>query len=429
MNPFSIWPQFGFRTDPYSYKTLEATHEGSQLLAGRDSEIRSVQTAIGSGGAHLTIEGPVGAGKTSLLNVAIFRMYSMTMDTINGKILYLPAVKSLQPTDTIQEFEKNCYEIIIRTLLKHEADFDHVGMPTPRVAALRDALELTNNPGNAATGNTTGLSNLIREEMLWLFGEGGENGGIVIILDNLENLQTASRARDVLEHLRDRVFDLPHIRWVLCGSRGLVSLARSSRLSGIFRAPLLIKPIREQSAVEAVQKRIDYFKSKTDPSPPITAEAFDFIYTALNSNLRDALTSAGQFSQYLHKCIDEGDGEIPDEQERTAMLNDWIMTLAQETLNGMSGIRRRSWQLFRSLCARGGTAGSSEYGEMEFENQSQMVSCITELKLANVVDRESHPDNGQKTVNRVTATGWLVYYFMENFDSSEQLDNNEFLDA
>lgn len=56
------------------------------------------------------------------------------------------------------------------------------------------------------------------------------------MLDNLEIVQTAGEARARLDELRDRLFNIPQLRWVLCESRGIVSRARTERLSGVFQA-------------------------------------------------------------------------------------------------------------------------------------------------------------------------------------------------
>ncbi|HTY72394.1 MAG TPA: hypothetical protein VMI11_08215, partial [Actinomycetes bacterium] len=67
MTLFGIWSDFGFRENPYSQDTLAADEAGDALLVGRDSEVGEIQRRVGSGGAHPTLEGPVGIGKTSLI--------------------------------------------------------------------------------------------------------------------------------------------------------------------------------------------------------------------------------------------------------------------------------------------------------------------------------------------------------------------------
>ena len=70
----------------------------------------------------------------------------------------------------------------------------------------------------------------------------GGSGGVICILDNLELAGRVGDATKMLDILRDRVLGVPGIRWVLCGSRGIVSRARTQRLSGEFMPPTRTRP-------------------------------------------------------------------------------------------------------------------------------------------------------------------------------------------
>jgi hypothetical protein len=101
---FGVWSRFGFRENPYSEATLPADENGHRLLVGRDAEIMDIQSRIGSGGTHPAVEGPIGAGKTSLLNVASYRMARHCLD-VGSKELYLPARERFQPQTDAAAFE------------------------------------------------------------------------------------------------------------------------------------------------------------------------------------------------------------------------------------------------------------------------------------------------------------------------------------
>jgi hypothetical protein len=45
-----------------------------------------------------------------------------------------------------------------------------------------------------------------------------------------------------------------------------------------------------------------------------------------------------------------------------------------------------------------------------------MVSAVSALVDANLVVREVDPDNGSRTVNAITALGWLVFFYRTNFE-------------
>src|SRR5215217_7770311 len=64
---FSIWPQFGFRENPYDNQGLPGDETGDHLLVGRETEVAEVQRKIASAGTHPSVEGLAGVGKTSML--------------------------------------------------------------------------------------------------------------------------------------------------------------------------------------------------------------------------------------------------------------------------------------------------------------------------------------------------------------------------
>lgn len=443
MGSFDIWYNFGFTENPYSQSTLKADAIGDTLLAGRDKEIKVLQKRIGSTGAHPSVEGPIGAGKTSLVNVAIYRMQQRCL-TAKDTELYLPAAGEFQPTPSMAEFEQTFYYVVAQTLIKNQSLFEAVGLTKPDVAVLNKWLNnpqytsrsggaqfagfgldggYGSEPNSAAGFAASGFPEAVRRLLETSFPQG--SGGIVCILDNLEILQSAGKARTALDELRDRVFNIPQIRWVLCGSRGIVSRARTERLSGMMQTPIIVKPIDDASAVEAIRRRIDHFG--TDGAvPPVTPQDFDFIYQTLNKNLREALTKANDFSHWLDDRSDEeGWDDYPDEEERTALLNGWIMELAELALRDSKDIRKRDWQFFDALCAAGGRAGSAEHEDFEFKKQQQMTNSVTLLANANLLIRETDPENATRTINAVTPTGWLVYFFKQNFDATGDVDNQE----
>lgn len=445
MSSFDIWHHFGFLENPYSQSTLKADEVGNTLLAGRDKEIKVLQKRIGSTGAHPSVEGPIGAGKTSLVNVAIYRMQQSCLEAKAAE-LYLPAAGELQPAATAAAFEESFYYVVAQTLIKNQDLFPAVGLPKPDIKLLDKWLNQPqytsksgggqaagfgldagygSEPNSGAGFAASGFPEAIRALLEASFPKGA--GGIVCILDNLEILQSAGRARTALDELRDRVFNIPQIRWVLCGSRGIVSRARTERLSGMMQTPLLVRPIDDTSAVEAIKRRIQHF-GLPNAVPPVTPEGFDFIYQTLNKNLREALTKSHEFSNWLDDRSDDEEWEdYPDDAERTALLNGWIMELAEHALQDVKDIRKRDWQFFDALCAAGGRAGSAEFEDFDFNKQQQMTNAVTSLAEANLVSRETDPENAQKTINSVTPTGWLVTFFRKNFDATKEAEEQDFV--
>jgi len=235
-NPFSIWPQFGFRENPYSNLNLPGDEVGDRLLVGRDREVAQLQRKIGSMGTHPTVEGQAGVGKSSLIAVATYRMMKIGVDARAGT-LFVP-VAGFQATNSVEEFESSVYYGIAQALINNIDAFRQAGLEVPDVGRIDNWLNdatfrqasgsaMGFGAGGGAIPNdgdgyaASGFPEAVRAELARCFPGPGA-GAVVCIVDNLELLQTAGDARQTLEALRDRVFNLPGTRWVLCGSRGIV---------------------------------------------------------------------------------------------------------------------------------------------------------------------------------------------------------------
>ena len=431
---FGVWSRFGFVANPYSEATLPPDESGHRLLVGRDAEIENIQQRLGSGGTHPSIEGPVGAGKTSLLNVAAFRMARHCLD-LRQRELYLPAQKRFQPTQSADAFEAKVFQVVAQTLIQWQESFEAVGLERPNLHLVSQwlnepeyggyqfgggAATMSVNYGRSSEPNTSqgfeqsGFAEAVRNALEVGFPEG--SGGIVCILDNLEILETTGAARQALDELRDRVFNIPQLRWVLCGSRGIVSRARSERLSGIFQAPVMVRQLSDSEAVDAVRRRIEYY-GDDNALAPVTPEGFDFIYGALNKNLRDALAHAQEFSQWLAGEFPPG-SDIPDEDTRVSLLRDWLTERASAAFRDANNVQPRHWQFFQDVCQVGGRTGSADFVQFGFGRQQQMVAAVTALVNANLMVREVDPDDATRTVNAVTSLGWLVFFYRTGHETA-----------
>lgn len=421
-NPFSIWPQFGFRENPYSNLNLPADELGDRLLVGRDKEVGQLQRRIGSMGTHPTVEGPAGIGKSSLVGVACYRMLKTSVEEAAGT-LFVP-VPGFQATASLDEFEAQVYYGLAQALISNVDAFRRAGMAVPEIGRLdnwlNDATFRNANgqfagvgvgggavPNDAEGFAASGFPEAVKAELARCFPGPGA-GAMICIIDNLELLQTTGEARQTLESLRDRLFNLPGTRWVLCGSRGIVSRARSERLSGIFDAPLRLGPLKYASALLAVERRLEEYGDDGSYAP-VPPESFEFLYHALNQNLRDAMAYAQQFSEWIYDEYIVDDKELPEPSDLKGLLEVWLAELADAAFNDARAIQKRHWQFFDQLAQNGGTCRVSEW-ETYFTRQPNMSTAITSLEQVNLLTRGVDPDNATKAMAHIPPLGWLVYF-------------------
>lgn len=429
MNQFSIWPWFGFRESPYSHEKLSVGEEGDRLFVGRTAEIQAFQMRIGSGGPHATVEGTAGVGKSSLVAVASYRMMRESALAHSGN-LFVPAEQFMQIGDDPDAFEDRLFRNIAQTLINNADAFRQAECPIPSIDALDKWLnspqyrngsagafgfsgQYGSQPNTSDGFTSEGFAAAIRAELGRLFPT-DNSGGVICVIDNVELLKTSVAARDALESLRDRVFDLPGIRWVLCGSRGIVSRARSQRLSGFFAAPQRVSPLTDAESMELIRRRLEYFANQ-GARPPVSPEAFQFLYQALNNNLRDALSHAQTFSEWLYSELAPQNELAPDHEDAQGYLEAWMVEQADSAYQDARSIQKRVWQLFDAMASAGGTARSADFDQFGFTTQQQFAGSITSLESANLVVREVDPDDGSRKLATITPQGWLVYFHRNRY--------------
>ncbi len=255
----------GFYTDwnlyanPFSAMPLEADRIGSDLLIGRDQQLKSILFRLKSASAAVCLDGPVGVGKTSLANVAAFRAESDYVH--NNDPLFLPCKRAFQikKDESPDKFQFRILTEIAQTLIEKAPIYRTAGRmdgkygieqwlnsPTftsvnAQIAGIGFGKSTQLNEG--AGFSESGFSRLITNWLEQIF-PANQQGGVICVLDNLELLETSSTARKTIEHLRDTLFNIRGIRWVLCGANGIInSVVSSQRLVGHIGEPIAIPPL------------------------------------------------------------------------------------------------------------------------------------------------------------------------------------------
>jgi DNA-binding MarR family transcriptional regulator len=363
-----------------------------------------------------------------MLAVAGYRMMRSCVAEAAG-IVFVPTRQFFQAPTSIEAFEDEVFREVAQTLIDNVEAFRRAEATTPNITGLDkwlnspqyrsgSATVMSVGAGAGSVPNTaegfaeSGFQGQVRNELRRCFPSPAA-GAVVCVLDNLELLQTSAQARETLEALRDRVFQVDGLRWVLCGSRGIVSRARSERLSGVFEPPVRLGPLTETESVELIERRLTQFG---DPGAyaPVTPEAFEYLYQAVHSNLRDAMAYAQQFSDWLYAEYLAAGIPLPEESERRALLEVWMAEIA-EAAQRETRVQPRVWSFFEGLAASGGRCRASDWEQYGFSTQQQMVRAVTDLVSTNLLVRETDPENAARSFAALTPQGWLVAFARNDY--------------
>ncbi|QFZ19103.1 hypothetical protein [Saccharothrix syringae] len=407
---------------------VPSTEAGARLLVGREAEIARLEARLLSGGNHPTLEGDNGVGKTSLLQVACYRLRKRSEEGGSAK-LFIPLAEFFQPDADcgVDDFVKKVYLAVASAIVD---EYDVLKKHASRLPDVREMKSWINSPllhSHSANASVVGVGGgysrgssansgqgfaevgfkVIIDTWLRTLFPSSQAGGFICVIDNLELLETTSRARGLLEAIRDPLLNRRGLRWILCGSRGIVRTSVSSpRLEGRIAEPVEINAMSDGCAVEAVQTRIEACRVDPRAVPPVNPDTFGYLYEILNKNLRNAFKFAEDFSFWLHE---EGlTGTAPG--DRAGLFKVWITEQADKH-NHDTRLGNRAWGVFDELADRKGWCSPGDYADFGFNSPTAMRPHIKALEQQNLVSTlMGEDDDGRRKTIVMTPRGWLVRY-------------------
>lgn len=431
----SIWPDFGFRESLYATGPIPATAEGERLLVGRGTELRWLKVMLGSSELHPTIEGENGVGKTSLVAVAGYQLFKEFKKGRTGQAL-VPLHKSFQLTagDAVGGVRRRVLLEAAQGMIDRFDDLRAGGLDVPDVRDMRRwltrAVQWQGSGGLSAAGfgvsagggaslNTSagfsesGFESVVEGWLRQCFPS-AQAGGFICVLDNLELLETSQAARTLLEAMRDEVLGLPGLRWVLCGSRGIVQTAASSpRLEGRLASPLVVGALSHEAVTEVISTRRAAYRIRPDAVAPVGRSAFRHVYDILNSNLRNALKQADDFSVWLAL-----NSQPPWRGDVNWQLFEVWLTEKADDYHNQTQLGHAAWRVFGKLAELGGTCSPSDNEVFGYNAPVALRPQIKALEDANlVVSSIDETDKRRKTIS-ITPRGWLVEYARAGYGKS-----------
>lgn len=386
---------FCFSRNPYSTEALYS-EEGDKLLVGRDNETSELLQKLTSTKRLPILVGDNGVGKTSIANVVAYRLtryYEKEKDT---KYFFLESktVRSAHLED-LKSFEKTIYLEVLYLLLSNIAFLKERGISEEEIKATRS---LTMPKINAELE----VIEIARKWLKTCFSD-PYRGGIICIIDNLENGRTSRQVQSIIEDLRDTLFSTTGLLWILCGTSFVLDKANTSKRLEGYLAPIDIKPVKIQDAKDLVQRRIDYYlirKSNT-PEPPVNAELFDYIYKVVRYQLRVALMISEEFAEFLVRH------DVNQTYDRKSTLETWLNQKAARVPEREFEIPVDSWAFFDYISDLGCDFSSQQLWLYSLSNEKELSEIAKPLLYKGLIDQV---DLDKGYLLRITRDGWLVRY-------------------
>lgn len=418
---------WGLTQSPFQTTSLPPTELGERLLVGRDKELSALISRIKSTPKMSTIEGLNGVGKTSLVNVASHKLYRSHVETGEGS-LYIPCRRIFQfnVDGSSQDFIDMVLMEVAQTLIERAEDIKVHGdwIRTNEVDRWLNAPQFNTFQGGAfgvslgASSNantTTGFerSGFRKTVIGWLetIFTTPADGGVICAIDNLELLQKSDEVRKMLENLRDELFNIRGIRWVLSGSLGIVyGVASSPRLEGFLHKPIEVGELQDDLAADIFASRLDAYRSGAEqPYLPLRVEDFVRLHEILNGNLRSVLSAADDF------CLEMAEVERIDSPElKEKHFSQWLTEQSRSAFEAANNqLSKKAMDVFEQSCVYG-VFSPSDHAEFGYRSIPSFTLHTKNLETAGLlVSTQDEGDKRRKTI-QVTPKGWMVKHHIDS---------------
>lgn len=416
---------FGYRANPFDTTALKCDENGERLLVGREAEIAGLVRRITTTTKIPTVEGANGIGKTSIINVANFKISRNSYDD-SSLPLFIPCrcIFQLHSETNIDEFEESFYIEIAQTLVENSEFLRPPPGHTsaPRLGDLKEyisegksrsysASALGFGGGTAKTNHETYAFRRVgfRKKVTDLLEQMFPSGGVLCVIDNLELMKSSEAARELVEVLRDRIFSLKGVRWVLCGASGVVrGVASSPRMVGWMHNPINVQNVDHEKAGDLYDARLSICAGGETKQLPISRSEFIELFEIMNGNTRFVLNEADDYCNYVFDCeFENNDPESIDDW----LVNDMDLLYADIFLEASPD----DHYLFESACQLEIFKASDRF-EMGVSEQSKFLEKIASLAKNGLITVSLDLEDIDQKVYELTAKAYKLQYFIASQD-------------
>ena len=439
MSQYDCYVAWGFNENPFQVNALRPDDRGQRLLVGRTSEIDLLIKRLHKQGKITCLDGHVGVGKTSLVNVAALTSFKEYFNKNTNQLL-IPCNEpfDLRKEESSEDFCQRVFVRVAQTLLSYREKVvgmsldmaqwpqvetwlnspvaNHVITGFNWIATVGGSKQINTSGGFESSGMETLVKNWLHE----IFVQRG-SGGVVCIIDNIELLETAINARRTLEALRDRLFSVEGLRWTFCGANGVIhSLAASPRLTSFLNTPVIdVENIKPSFIPELINSRVREFSLEPEKTElPIRIEDLDRLYVLINENLRDWLALADEYCKHFFSL---GKSTLTNDQKEKR-FNKWFDQHTGDRYNALtSRIPPAAWGILDTAMSDEfkGIFGLGDYSTFNSSSRTQITAAslkksVKELEKHGLISRTINDQEGRDGFKRdvcsVTSKGCLVYY-------------------
>ncbi|NSB12152.1 ATP-binding protein [Clostridium beijerinckii] len=424
----SFYNDWGFWDEPFSYKPLEGDEIGENLLVGREGEKKKLKLRLRQTDKICTVEGEIGIGKTSLANVVLFECYNeWAEDTTTNPILIPCKLKfQLKEALDIDEFRKMVIVELAQVIIKYKKILNESGLYNGKefekffnsesLNAVSIGASIMGFGGNASQEKSLNNSKVFQDEIfyklveqaLFEMSEKAYMGGIVCLIDNVELVNTHVKARELIELMRDKIFNIPFTKWVLCGEKDIfMSIIESPRMSAYIHKPILVNKLQANVASKMFSTRYDFYGGNY---LPCSDKEFDSLFRIFDGNTRDIFECIDEYCYEIYESDELPDYEHDKEECFGRWLNKITIDYIKATINVMEP---KHFNLLFKLC---------KSKTLKIEKFKSMCNLDDEIdSFINIAKQHHFIKTYDDGTFKYLRKGYIMRYHFSTFSSFSEL--------
>jgi hypothetical protein len=392
--PRDIWDEYGYHRNPFEPRALSATGEDAHLFVGREKEVETLSTwYVSSHSGGVIVEGPIGVGKTTLVNMAQHKAHVhdagilpclKTVETQDGMtpqafllevlahVLYNlqrmdPGVESMDEFQTLEQ-------AVERGVLTSKGWQAHASLAGSGGGGGRQTVKTPTQPDQL----TMMAVHRYLERVLQLARDRGFNR-ILVSINNLD-IVDLDRFKGLLQAVRDSSLALDGYLWTFIGPvglRGELGEPAVQRVSELLRgAPVELGPLTLEQVQQAISARLKVHRKSPQAIPPVEDDVVRFLYDASNGEIRYVLNRCGDIVEAITR-------HLPSPTPVTLEKARWVLRDIVAPAIEHAGLKPKEQEVLRKIADRRRVQGKdfAEYGFNQYQGLFNHISSLAEKRL------------------------------------------------
>ena len=400
----SFWEELGLTDNPYDPRPLTISKEGRKLFVGRNKELSQLNSLVsGKKGGIVIIEGNVGVGKTSFVNIFQHDKWK--------KNKYLPSFEKIGLVENVDSvnFMLSVFSNMIHNLERADNTDAYKRHPIHKQAKSLIATTIEKGYGGQFSVLGTGggisqqksisqpvaivLPSIVDMMNKWIQFVIDKMGypAILVPIDNLDIIQESGIV-EFLNRMRDTLIERSSVWWILIGKIGLFSLLEreTHRVSEIITGkPIILQPLTLDEIHEMIKIRFENLKVITKVESLVPREIVDILYEVSKGEARYILKRITDIV-YLFKSKYPSEKQIP-----LAIAKQMITEEAKQRIDEAK-LTPRELQ-FLKMMAKKGTFQPRDYKHFGLNTLQALKHYVDRLSMHGFIAKEE-------------TTGKAVYY-------------------